>query len=142
MSCECLAVRVRLLNRVVTAIYDDALRPFGLRISQGNILVTVAKLGPISPSRICRILRLEKSTLSRDVERMKSNGWLQQQNLEGNAKSLQLTPVGKSLLKKIHPAWEAAQTQTRQVLGEQGEQSIHVLARRLGFVGERNRKGD
>src|SRR3954451_12375489 len=35
---ECIAVRVRLINRVVTAIYDEALRPFGLRVSQANIL--------------------------------------------------------------------------------------------------------
>ena len=39
MARECIAVRVRLINRVITALYDEALRPFGLRISQANILV-------------------------------------------------------------------------------------------------------
>ena len=38
---ECIAVRVRLINRVITALYDAALRPHGVRVSQGNILVAV-----------------------------------------------------------------------------------------------------
>ena len=38
----CIAVRLRLLNRVVTNLYDDALRPLGLKVSQVNILVVMA----------------------------------------------------------------------------------------------------
>ena len=45
---ECLAVRVRLLNRTITGIYDGALRPLSMTVGQLNILFTVAKLGPIS----------------------------------------------------------------------------------------------
>ena len=71
---DCIAVRVRLINRVVTAIYDEALRPHGLRVSQANILVAVARKGEARPADICRLLRLEKSTLSRDVEVMKAQG--------------------------------------------------------------------
>ena len=41
----CIAVRLRLLNRVVTNLYDDALRPLGLKVSQLNLLVVTAKLG-------------------------------------------------------------------------------------------------
>ena len=40
---QCLAVRVRLLNRTITAIYDDALRPLGLTVGQLNILVVVRR---------------------------------------------------------------------------------------------------
>ena len=36
---ECIANKVRLLNRAVTAIYDEALRPYGLKISQMSVLV-------------------------------------------------------------------------------------------------------
>ena len=39
----CVAARMRLLNRVVTNFYDDALRPLGLKISQLNILIATAK---------------------------------------------------------------------------------------------------
>ena len=42
ISRTCIAVRLRLLNRVVTNFYDDALRPLGLKVSQLNILIRSA----------------------------------------------------------------------------------------------------
>src|SRR4051812_22520018 len=45
IATSCIAGRLRLLNRVVTNIYDDALRPLDLKVSQMNILVAAAKLG-------------------------------------------------------------------------------------------------
>ena len=39
---ECLAVRLRRLNREVTALYDEALRPLGLKTSQLNMLVMIS----------------------------------------------------------------------------------------------------
>src|SRR5690242_2589795 len=74
---NCIAVRLRLLNRVVTNLYDDALRPLGLKVSQVNILVVTAKLGLAQPAQLCDLLHLDPSTLSRNVERMRSKGWLE-----------------------------------------------------------------
>ena len=45
ISKTCIAVRLRLLNRVITNFYDDALRPLGLKVSQLNLLVVAAKRG-------------------------------------------------------------------------------------------------
>ncbi len=42
VASECVAVRLRMLNRVITNIYDDALRPLDLKVSQMNILVAAA----------------------------------------------------------------------------------------------------
>ncbi len=44
IAANCLAVRVRLLSRTITGIYDEALRPLGVTVGQLNILVTVAML--------------------------------------------------------------------------------------------------
>src|SRR5438094_2431370 len=76
---DCIAVRLRLLNRVITNLYDDALRPLGLKVSQLNILVVTAKLGLTRPAQVCELLQLDTSTLSRNVERMraKPKGWLE-----------------------------------------------------------------
>src|SRR5436189_3205319 len=73
----CIAVRLRLLNRVVTNFYDEALRPLGLKVSQLNILIVTARLGLARPSQVCEILQLDTSTLSRNVERMRTHGWLE-----------------------------------------------------------------
>ncbi|HVC99224.1 MAG TPA: helix-turn-helix domain-containing protein, partial [Pirellulales bacterium] len=77
MAQECIAVRIRLLNRVVSNIYDDALRPLGIKVSQMNILVAAAKLGTARPAVVCDLLQLDVSTLSRNVERMVASGWLE-----------------------------------------------------------------
>ena len=45
----CIAVRLRLMNRVVTNFYDDALRPLGLKVSQLNILIVTAELRARTP---------------------------------------------------------------------------------------------
>src|SRR6266852_8555577 len=74
---NCIAVRLRLLNRVVTNLYDDALRSLGLKVSQLNILVVTAKLGLAQPAVVCDLLQLDTSTLSRNVERMRAKGWLE-----------------------------------------------------------------
>jgi len=123
---ECLAVRVRILNRTISAIYDGALRHLGLTVGQLNILVIIAKRGPISPGEVARRLNMEKSTVSRNIERMRTHGWLTVTAAESGSKQLlALTRQGKALLEKSVPAWEEAQTQARAVLGQRGAESIH-----------------
>jgi DNA-binding MarR family transcriptional regulator len=131
---ECIAVRVRLINRVITALYDEALRPFGLRISQANILAAVAHMGESRPAEVSRILRIEKSTLSRDLELMKQKGWLESDPPPGGRnQTIRLTGRGKELLGRIQPSWENAQVQAKQWIGEGGEAALHQIASRLGF---------
>src|SRR6516164_2038139 len=103
----CIAVRLRLLNRVVTNIYDDALRPLGLKVSQLNILIVAARLGLARPTKVCEILQLDTSTLSRNVERMQAHSWLEVvQEADARAQPFRLTPKGKRLIEKAVPAWE------------------------------------
>lgn len=134
VATDCIAVRVRLINRVVTAIYDEALRPSGLRVSQGNILVAVARRGEARPAEIARLLRIEKSTLSRDVEVMKKKGWLESDPPTGGRNQLlRVTPAGRNLLARTQPAWEKAQAEAKRLIGDPGVEAIHEIASRLGW---------
>src|ERR671939_1971123 len=98
IAAECLAVRVRALNRAVTALYDAALRPHGLRVGQLNLLVAVARMGTAKPGDLCRALCMDKSTLSRDAEIMRRNGWLEVDGGGGRARPLRITSAGEALL--------------------------------------------
>lgn len=119
ISGECIAVRLRILNRVVTNIYDDALRPLGIKVSQMNILVAAGKMGLARPAEVCERLHLDVSTLSRNVERMKARGWLEVVPEEdGRAHPFRLTPQGRRLLEKASPAWKSAQQKAKALLGE------------------------
>ena len=126
---ECLAVRIRLLNRTITGIYDEALRPLGLTVGQLNILVVVARLGPISPKDVARRLNMEKSTVSRNVDRMRGHGWLDVSAGEvGRSQLLEISRKGRSLLERSVPLWEEAQERTKAILGQRGTRSIHSVA--------------
>ena len=134
IASECIAVRVRLINRVVTAVYDEALRPLGLRVSQANILVAVARLREARPAEICRRLRIEKSTLSRDVEVMKGKGWLESDPPSGGRNQvLRLTAAGRELLARSGPAWESAQAEADRLIGGPGVNALREIAARLGL---------
>jgi DNA-binding MarR family transcriptional regulator len=120
VASECVAVRLRMLNRVVTNIYDDALRSLDLKVSQMNILVAAAKMGTARPIEVCEHLHLDVSTLSRNVERMKARGWLEVvPDEDGRSQPFRLTSQGRKLLEMAIPAWSEAQQQVKRVLGSE-----------------------
>ena len=125
---ECIAMRVRLLNRVVTKIYDDCLRPYGLRAAQQNILVAVSLMKLATPSKLERRLSLDKSTVSRNVERMRRRGWVEFVSGEdGRSHHLHVTAEGMKLLRKTLVAWEQAQKKTVGLLGGKGITTLFRL---------------
>ncbi len=129
IASQCLAVRIRLLNRTVTHIFDEALRPLKVKVSQLNVLMVVAKLEPISPGNVARRLSMEKSTLSRNVDRMRTRGWLKvSEGDSGRKQILELGPAGRKLIEKSLPFWKKAQAQTEAMLGQRGTRSIHRAA--------------
>ena len=132
IASECVAVRLRMLNRVVTNIYDDALRSLDLKVSQMNILVAAAKMGTARPIEVCEYLHLDVSTLSRNVERMKARGWLEVvANEDGRSQPFRLTPRGRKLLEKAVPAWSEAQQQVKKVLGADFVEQLNQAMKRV-----------
>ena len=130
---ECVAVRLRMLNRVVTNIYDDALRSLNLKVSQMNILVAAAKMGTARPVDVCAYLHLDVSTLSRNVERMKARGWLEVvPDEDGRSQPFRLTSQGRKLLEKAVPAWSQAQQQVTKVLGDAFVEQLNQAMKRVG----------
>ncbi len=129
---NCIAVQLRVLNRVVTKVYDDALRPLGLKVSQLNILVAAAKLGLAHPAQVCGLLHLDTSTLSRNVERMRARGWLEVvPGEDARTQPFRLTARGTRLLERAFPAWEKAQGQAAEVLDYEGRVLLTKVSRKL-----------
>lgn len=116
MASGCLAARLRILNRSVTRLYDDALRPHGVRVSQLNILVLIAAAGPIRGTDVAAAMHLDKSTLSRDLDRMFERGWVRALPGVGRARPLEATDAGRKLIATVTPAWRSAQREARKLL--------------------------
>ena len=132
---RCVAVRLRLLNRAVNKIYNRALRPHGLTISQMNILVAASCLKEAKQQDICHALHLDRSTLSRDIERLRAQGWLDSRTGEDERTSLiRITSRGRNLLRKTIPAWEAAQEEATRLLGNEHVARLDRTTKALRFL--------
>jgi DNA-binding MarR family transcriptional regulator len=135
---ECLSMRLRILNRVVTGIYEDAMRPLGVKASQLNILVAAWKMGTATPQKVCEVLHLDPSTLSRNVERMRAAGWLETVAADdGRAQPFRLTDAGRKLLEKAVPLWETAQEEAKRVLGNAAVAAMERTVKSLRGAGSR-----
>jgi DNA-binding MarR family transcriptional regulator len=133
---DCIATRLRMANRVITKVYDDALRPLGLTVTQMSMLVVAEDRGFIRQSEVGAELRLDDSTLSRNLERMRANGWLEEAPADdARVHSYRLTEAGRDLLEKTIPAWRKAQTEAQRLLGDAGVQALRRFAREHAFGG-------
>jgi DNA-binding MarR family transcriptional regulator len=133
IASNCLAVRLRMLNRAITAIYDEGLRPFGIKTSQVNVLVVAAKHGPLRPAEIGQILHLDASTVSRNVDRMRVRGWLEiiEDDSDRRAQLVQITPAGRALIRELMPAWREAQQRAVSLLGESALKTVFRSAEKV-----------
>ena len=136
---ECIAVSLRLLTRAVTKIYNHALRPHGLTVGQMNILVAASLMGQARQQDICRVLFLDKSTLSRDLTRMRERGWISESpGDDARSSVISVTALGGRLLEKAIPAWEHAQQEATALLGAQDVAALGRVAKSLRASGVNN----
>ena len=131
IAAHCVGARIRMLNRKISRVYDEAVRPFGIKFSQMNILTLVALGEPLAPSELVRMLELEKSTVSRNVALMQANGWIEITPHVGKGQLLRTTGAGRRLLKKAAPAWRQAQDRVESMLGSATAARLRDAADRL-----------
>ncbi|MDI4239416.1 MarR family transcriptional regulator [Bradyrhizobium sp. 31Argb] len=130
---ECLLTRTRQISRVITSIYDQHLRPFGINAPQFSLLVVIARLGEASRAEIGRQNHQERSTLTRNLQLMLSEGWIMEtaaSNSRGG-RAIAITKAGRKLLSEAAPAWRAAQKLGKDLLGESGVAAVKSIAKGL-----------
>ena len=121
-------MRVRLLSRRLSRIYDAALRPLGLTVAQLNVLSVLEVVDPAPSGRVADLLAMEISTLSRNARIIEGEGWITIDRAEhGNGRILRLTAAGLQKLREARPAWDAAQTEACKLLGEEGARELKRL---------------
>ncbi|WP_170135889.1 MarR family winged helix-turn-helix transcriptional regulator [Nannocystis exedens] len=129
---ECTAYRLRIINRAISKLYDDALRPFELRIAQLNTLVVVMQTQGLTPNELSQRMHMDASTVSRNVERMCNSGWLKLADIDdARSHEIQITEKGMKLIADVAPAWEAAQRDAEELLGTSIGKAIARGANRL-----------
>jgi len=131
---DCLAVRVRLIGRAVTALYDGALDRHGLTIAQVNLLAALGKVGPCSPARLGEVLQLERSTVSRNLSLLLKHGWIEARSSDAKGlREVALTDAGRARIESVMPAWRRAQREAVELLGETGAEALREIATSMGY---------
>jgi DNA-binding MarR family transcriptional regulator len=130
VSRECLVTRTRKLSRVVTGIYDEELRPFGIGSPQFSLLVVIARLQSANRAEIGRANLQDRSTLTRNLRLMLSQGWIEEvPSGEGRkGRSIVITKGGKKLLHGAIPGWRKAQSRAKAVFGREGVAAVTTIS--------------
>jgi DNA-binding MarR family transcriptional regulator len=122
---ECLAFSIRKLNRMITAIYDEALAAAGIQTSQFNVLVAASNCPASRPSELAKILAMDESTLSRNVERMCAKKLLRREaDDDRRSHRITVTAKGLAVIGAAYPAWRKAQEEASRLLVQQGFAAI------------------
>ena len=126
---HCLMTRTRRISRVITSLYDQELRPYGLSSSQFSLLVLIARMDGASRAEIGRANHQERSTSTRNLQLVLDQGWAQEIVPEkGRSRPLLISKAGQDLLARAIPAWRAAQVKAKQLLGVDGASAIIQLS--------------
>jgi DNA-binding MarR family transcriptional regulator len=130
MARTCVLMRTRLISRVITAIHDEELRPFGITSPQFVLLVVIFQMEPATRIEIGRFHHQDRSTLTRNLKLVLSKDWAKEvQDKPGaRAKPIALTKAGKDLLHSAAPAWLVAQTRAKTLLGTNGVIAVMDIA--------------
>jgi DNA-binding MarR family transcriptional regulator len=129
---SCLIFRVRALSRTLTALYEEELRPLGLKASQMTVMTAIAASGEERLSTLADQIALEPSSLSRILDVMRRNGWVETVTDpdDERARLVRMTAAGNALYADACPLWRKAQTRARKLLGQEDAEVFAELANR------------
>jgi DNA-binding MarR family transcriptional regulator len=113
----CAVMNFRQVTRVVTAHFDEALRPAGLRATQLNLLVLIEGAFAATVTDLAAILAMDRTTLTRNLKLLRARGLVE-------ADQIALTVKGRKAAAAALPLWEVAQAGIVAGLGERRWNSL------------------
>jgi DNA-binding MarR family transcriptional regulator len=124
----CTNLKLRQLSRVVTRHYDAHVARAGLKITQYSLLSHVVGLGPVRPSDLARRMRMDTSTLTRNLQPLVAQGWIRH-GPGGDARSrpVEATDEGRTKRVEAQRAWKQAQLALNARLGAERVAALHTL---------------
>ena len=130
----CLNFQLRRTSRLLARYYDDALRPFGLRITQFNILAVLAQTGPITITALADFVGLERSALARNLKPIARKQFVTiVPGKDKRTRTVKLASAGRRKLEETLPRWDQAQT---KLVEKVGRDDASALLRAVGKVDE------
>jgi DNA-binding MarR family transcriptional regulator len=131
-SLPCMCASFRRTSRALTQLYEDALRPTGLRATQFTVLQTLSLAGEVTQGELGQILAMDSTTLTRTLTIMGRHGWIAKRRGEDRREwRMRLSKTGETQFKQALPHWEKAQTRLRRRLGEELSNNLMKLTQKV-----------
>jgi DNA-binding MarR family transcriptional regulator len=110
---------IRRASRTLSQIYDEALRPLGLRATQFTVLQALSVAGEVLQGDLGRMLAMDSTTLTRTLEILGRHGWIEKRTGEDlRERRVRLSQAGQLQFENAVPLWEKAQADLRRKLGD------------------------
>jgi DNA-binding MarR family transcriptional regulator len=124
----CTNLKLRQFSRVVTRHYDAYLATSGLKNTQYALLSHIVSLGPVRPSDLAKRLRMDTSTLSRNLHPLMVQGWVRLgPGQDARSRLVQATEAGRAKRAQARQAWKQAQLSINARLGAKRVAELHAL---------------
>jgi DNA-binding MarR family transcriptional regulator len=137
-STPCVCATLRKASRIITLMYDEFLRPSGLRVTQYSLLKNVLARQPVTVNHLAEATVTDRTTLTRNLRILAQGGFIRiREGEDRREREVTLTPRGRDALAKAGPCWERAQA---NVLARLGEDRWKALREELGAMIELGRR--
>ena len=118
----------RRASRLLSQLYEDALRPLGMRATQFTILQSLSLVGEVTQGQLGQMLGMESTTLTRTLTIMSREGWIAKRRGEDRREwRIRLSKEGEARFKTALPHWQKAQDRLRERLGKQLSGNLMTL---------------
>jgi len=115
-SCACF--NLRRAARAITRLYDDFLRPSGLRTTQYSVLMAAKAKGPVALTKLAELTVTERTTLARNLTILEKRGFIRiEPGSDLRERQVTITEEGQDALVTAIPLWQAAQEHIENGLG-------------------------
>ncbi|HYE69902.1 MAG TPA: MarR family winged helix-turn-helix transcriptional regulator [Aquabacterium sp.] len=124
----CTNLKLRQLSRAVSRHYDAYVSATGLKNTQYSLLSHVLLLGPVRPSDLAARMRLDLSTLSRNLQPLVALGWVSiGPGEDARSRLVEATEAGRTKRAEGQRAWKQAQLALNARLGVERVAALHAL---------------
>ena len=124
----CTNLKLRQLTRMVTRHYDGYIAKTGLKNTQYALLSHVVRLGPIQPVDLARLMRMDASTLTRNLQLLATQGLLGiGAGKDARSRLVEATEAGHTKQAEGQRAWKTARTALNERLGVERVAALHDL---------------
>ena len=119
LKLPCYCGSIRQASRVVTQMYDKALKPSGVKITQFGILRLLSHFPGLTTGEMAEALVMDSTTLTRTLKIIHDSKWIESTPGEDRReRHWSLTEEGKARLQEAVPLWKSAQKEFAEMMSD------------------------